>query len=169
MLTRMKSPKSLPHLIHLLIAPGFEETFVAACLVRLREAGMGIALVGVTRGEIVGAHGVGMCPDLALEEAERQVVPRMLIVPGGAQCTRAFAIDPRFYRILVNVMEAGTVVLVGEAKSLLQAEQARVLALHPERILSQGEMDEGDFLEHLVRFVMGGAFLQKRAEELTKD
>ncbi len=89
----MKSPqKNRP--VYILVAPGFEEDTVVNFLVRLREVGIGTALVGLTGNDVVGAHGVAMQVDLRIDEALR-LPPQILILPQTESQTPIYQIDPR--------------------------------------------------------------------------
>lgn len=84
-----------------LIATGFDELEVAGCLHPLREAGLRVALVGLTSGIIFGQHGLRVLPDVTLGQFHAaQWPPRLLVIPGGSGHAAALVADPRVHQLL---------------------------------------------------------------------
>lgn len=92
---------------YLLIATGFEEDFVGSCLQILRQMGKRVTLVGMTRGETVGAQGGKISPDFSLDEASGQPLPTMIILSGGQACSELMTVDPRVHRLVQAALAQG--------------------------------------------------------------
>ncbi|MCB9136668.1 MAG: DJ-1/PfpI family protein [Anaerolineales bacterium] len=165
MLGNVSYAKSGSSQIYLFIAPGFEEAFVTTCLVTMRRAGLRIALVGTIPGEIVGANGVCLRPDYALDALKQPASSGLMIIPGGMRCVQALSIDPRFHQVMQSLMAAqGTLILSHEAQLTFRQEQAWPFFLNSKRVLTQEELSQEDFFLLLIRLVKVGEFLSKRLE-----
>lgn len=104
-------PKDLTRrCVLILIADGFEETETITWLSLVRQAGLCIKSVGLTRGLVNGAHGISLKPDLALGELEpwlNTTAIRAVILPGGEASLARLEADPRTHRLLYWVVDQG--------------------------------------------------------------
>jgi putative intracellular protease/amidase len=113
----------------ILIADGFEETETITWLSLVRQAGLCIKSVGLTRGLVSGAHGISLKPDLALAELEpwlNTTAIRAVVLPGGGPSLARLEADPRTHRLLRWVMEQGGQIIANpEGMPMVQAVARR--------------------------------------------
>ncbi len=88
-------------LVLVLWAPRFDELAATVFVTALREAGLKVKLVSLSRRFAGGSHGLGLVPDLSLEE----VLPlagavTCIVLPCGAGDVRSLAADPRVRDLL---------------------------------------------------------------------
>ena len=91
------------------LAPGFEEIEAVAVVDVLRRAGLRTAFAGLEPGSVEGSHGIGIRPDVSLDD----VVPgplRAVVLPGGMPGSARLRDDLRVRRLLVAVHAQGGVV-----------------------------------------------------------
>jgi hypothetical protein len=89
------------------IADGFEETDAIVMLSLLRQAGLCVKSVGLTRGLICSAHGVWLMPDLTLNDLDcmtNNTLISVVILPAGRQSLARLEADPRVHRLLRQVV-----------------------------------------------------------------
>lgn len=103
--------------IYLLPLPGFDESRLIQVLVSLRERSLGVALVGLTQGDMRGAHGVGMQFDLTLDQA-LAAPPHLLVLAGGQMSQAILATEPRLRRLQA---QAGQVTSIEKLAAYLDA------------------------------------------------
>ncbi|HMQ50992.1 MAG TPA: DJ-1/PfpI family protein [Anaerolineae bacterium] len=142
----------------ILIADGFEETETITWLSLVRQAGLCIKSVGLTRGLVNGAHGISLKPDLALGELEpwlNTTAIRAVILPGGEASLARLEADPRTHKLLHRVIEQeGQIVTGPDCMPMIQAAVRRgsetgkvddgaapVLVCGPERSLETWAQD----------------------------
>ncbi len=100
-----------------LVADGFREMAVLPCVASLRDAGVQTLLVGL-KDCVTGSQGIAVAADTLLGEMAAQEARMMVIIPGGARCTRALLTDPRVHQLLADTVAQG-----GEVAVLAGAEQ----------------------------------------------
>lgn len=88
------------HKVLILLASGFEEVPVVYCLGQMREAGIGVALVGLSGGPVGSTHGLVVKPDCSLEQVPQTVPYKLIILPGDKECVSALVADPRVHRLM---------------------------------------------------------------------
>jgi 4-methyl-5(b-hydroxyethyl)-thiazole monophosphate biosynthesis len=113
----------------ILIADGFEETETIIWLSLVRQAGLCIKSVGLTRGLVSGAHGISLKSDLALSELEpwlNTTAIRAVILPGGEASLARLEADPRTHKLLRRVVEQnGQIVTGSDCMPMVQAAARR--------------------------------------------
>jgi 4-methyl-5(b-hydroxyethyl)-thiazole monophosphate biosynthesis len=107
--------------IFILVASGFEETEVSTVTRTLRQAGLPVALVGLTAGPIRGNYGLSLEPDLVLSEVGMET-PKAVVLPGGLQGARQLNADPRVHILLRKViLREGYVMALDAAYMVLRS------------------------------------------------
>lgn len=105
----------------ILLAPGFEEGSVVYCLGRLREAGLPVALVGLSAGLLNGSHGLTVRPDHSLETLPLIPGHKVVLVPDGKECVSALLADPRVHKLIeTTIANFGLIVAMPVAESMLR-------------------------------------------------
>jgi putative intracellular protease/amidase len=140
--------------VFVLIAPGFEEDAVAACVRHMREAGLAVSLVSVSAGLVSSLHGLVMRSDLTLDQLRSAPPPRLVVVPGSVQCALALLVDPRVHRLFQLTVEHG-----GHVAVLFNAQSVLVQAGIPgpaaaASFIPQGNWDITQFVGRLVNLVL---------------
>jgi putative intracellular protease/amidase len=88
-------------LVLVLWAPRFDELAATVFVTTLRGSGLRVQLVSLSRQLAGGSHGLGLVPDLTLEEALVQADDATCIVlPCGPGDVRRIARDPRVRELL---------------------------------------------------------------------
>ncbi len=88
------------HKVLILLASGFDEVPVVYFLGQMREAGIGVALVGLSGGPIGSTHGLVVKPDCSLEQVPQVGPYKLVILPGDRECISALVADPRVHRLM---------------------------------------------------------------------
>lgn len=89
----------------ILLCPGFDELFTVTYSKYLREAGVAVFLVGLTKGAVRGATGITIFPDLPLSDVSPTTIDKLLIFPGGNWYVSSLLADPRVHRLMQRVLE----------------------------------------------------------------
>jgi putative intracellular protease/amidase len=84
----------------LFISDGFDEKEALNCLYALRDAGLGVDLVGLVPGLITGDRGLIVQGDLPLDQIAPDDDYARIIIAGGRNCASALLADPRVHRIV---------------------------------------------------------------------
>ncbi|NJN97524.1 MAG: DJ-1/PfpI family protein [Anaerolineales bacterium] len=87
--------------IFVLLGHNFDERSITAVVTQLRQAGLLVKVVGLTPGQISGAHGLTLVPDLTLGKAltlASQVIG--VIIPSASADSPALRNDPRLAELL---------------------------------------------------------------------
>lgn len=107
------------------IADGFEETAATVFISLLRQAGLYVKSVGLTKGLIGGAHGMWLMPDLTLTDLDLLINTMsicVVILPEGRQSLVKLETDLRVHRLLRQVVaQRGQIVTSREGVRVLQA------------------------------------------------
>jgi 4-methyl-5(b-hydroxyethyl)-thiazole monophosphate biosynthesis len=69
-------------MVYILLGTGFEETEAVAPCDILRRAGIPVQFVGLSGREVQGAHGIGVCADVTVDELDYDALD-MIVLPGG--------------------------------------------------------------------------------------
>lgn len=145
------------HKVLVLLAPGFEEGATIYCLDRIREAGFPAALVSLASGLVNGVHGIAVLPDCSLDQITDHMTGdtnyRLIIVPGGKQCTTALFADPRTHLLLRTTLQKnGLVAAMTTAEpSLSQVGISSNTA--QSQFVPQGDKPVADFTEDLINLL----------------
>jgi 4-methyl-5(b-hydroxyethyl)-thiazole monophosphate biosynthesis len=90
--------------IFVLWANNFEEVAAAVFVSELREAGLRVKIIGLTGPHSRGAHGLGLVPDLTLDQAlPLACQTSCLVIPGPASSFKSLKNDPRLHRFFEQV------------------------------------------------------------------
>ncbi|MDY3618882.1 DJ-1 family glyoxalase III [Agathobaculum sp.] len=81
-------------MVCVLLAEGFEEVEALTPADLLRRAGVEVQLVGVTGNPVRGAHGIAICTDCTIDEANVANAD-MIVLPGGMPGTKHLYADAR--------------------------------------------------------------------------
>jgi putative intracellular protease/amidase len=136
------------------MADGFDETGAVAILTTLRQAGLCVKSVGLTRGPVNGVHGVSLVADLTLADLERCYAGSVdaVILPEGEQGLARLENDPRVHRLLRQVVAGGGWVAIG-AEGMRVARAAGVWAGESgsQVLLRTPEQSDEAFTQALIR------------------
>jgi putative intracellular protease/amidase len=109
----------------ILISDGFEELETITWLTALRQAGLCVKTVGLTRGLVSGAYGIWLKPDLTFADLDHFLDTtsiRLVILPNGGQSLAGLEADPRVHKLLRQVVEQrGQIVTDPEGLPILRA------------------------------------------------
>jgi len=97
----------------------FEETAAVVFVTKLREAGLRVKVVGLSRQQARGAHGLVLVPDLTLE----QVLPLAaqtiaLIIPCSLRIARRLKNDPRLRELFELFYANKAQIVIGHLNGL---------------------------------------------------
>lgn len=137
----------------ILIAPGFEESFVVACLCEIRGKGLPLWVVGLTNAVTNGMRGLTVRPDFSLSHLEGLMpfqAEHRLIIPGNLTCATMLCSDPRVHQLITAVIEArGYVVTTTQSEpALLQTNLS--ISLAPNHFFSQKDSDAAEYVQQLI-------------------
>ncbi len=137
--------------IYILIAPGFDEEFVASFLSQMRAAGLKVRLVGTSAGLISGQRGLTVRPDCSLNQLELQTeAPGLILLPGNLQAASELAADPRVHQLIrLTLRQSGYVAMTRTAESVLAAQPP----FSGVGVVPQGDLDSHEFISQLVKGV----------------
>lgn len=120
------------------------------CLEQMRREGVGVALIGATRGEMVGAQGVVMCPDLSLDEVEKFPVPQLLIIPGGQEALNGLMIEPRIHRLVKTALQKGKLIGLGRgAENFISSHDIQQYSISKNQVIYQEGAQLEGFIQQL--------------------
>lgn len=88
------------------LAHGCEEIEAVAVIDILRRAGIEVVAAGLDDGCVRASHGVGLLPDMTLNEALRQDYD-MVVLPGGMPGSEHLKNDARIIDLLQRMMDTG--------------------------------------------------------------
>jgi putative intracellular protease/amidase len=149
-----RTPKSDPQVL-LLVAPQFEEEFLACCLSQLRSAGLAVRVVSAVAGAITGSHGLTIVPDEMIDPLWRSATPpRLVILPDGSTCASALLIDPRVHQLLGRTLRAGGYLAAPSAAQAVVLSAGLTEAQAPSHCLMQNQQELGEFVGEVVRVLM---------------
>jgi 4-methyl-5(b-hydroxyethyl)-thiazole monophosphate biosynthesis len=90
--------------VFVLWANNFEEVAATVFVSELREAGLRVKIVGLTGPNSRGTHGLGLVPDLTLDQALPLACQTCcLVIPGPASSFKTLQNDPRLHRFFEKV------------------------------------------------------------------
>ena len=81
------------------LAEGFEELEAVTVIDTLRRAGWTVAAAGLAAGPVPGSHGIGLQPDILLDEVDVKDFD-MIVLPGGMPGTERLCDDRRVHTLL---------------------------------------------------------------------
>jgi putative intracellular protease/amidase len=135
------------------VAAGFDEEAVTACLTHLRAAGVESSLVSLAAGLVEGEHGLVMRPDRSLENELTLSPPRLLILIGGPACATALMADPRVHQLISNTVQAeGRIAATARGVPIVRRAILWRSAMSPP-LIAQGDLELGIFTDQLIREV----------------
>ncbi len=104
--------------VYILLANGFAEHDMIACMKRMRQTNILVSLVGITAGLVTSEYGLKIKPDYSLEEVKTKPPPKMIVIPNGIETY--VATDPRIYHLVDDTLDnQGTVASMSTANALL--------------------------------------------------
>jgi len=104
----METQRGLEGQMLLLLTEGFSEAQATLYISELREAGLPVKTVGLTRRPVRSEHGVEIVPDLSVDQVIRTPPRvRLLILPRGESGMSIWRADPRMRGLLELVQEQG--------------------------------------------------------------
>lgn len=108
-------------------APGFDEVAAAVFVTSLRSAGVRVKLVSLSRQLACGSHGLGLVPDLSLEDALPIARDALCVVlPCGSSYIPRLALDPRVRELLVLAQANHATVVARTGAEAILAKMALV-------------------------------------------
>lgn len=106
----------------LFLAPGFEEIEALGIVDTLRRAGVVVVITGLQKGSIVGAHGINVMPDSAMDAITIEDFDAV-ILPGGNPGYVNLGKDQRVLDFATRAFETGKIVAaICAAPSVLAKE-----------------------------------------------
>ena len=96
-------------MIYVFLAPGFEEIEALATVDVLRRAGLETRTIGVTAGEITGAHGITVRTDAVIAQVSEEN-PDAVVLPGGMPGTLNLEKCPEVCRMVQRAYKNGRIV-----------------------------------------------------------
>ncbi len=139
----------------ILTADGFDETGAVHCLVRMREAGLPVAVVGISSGNVTSSYGISVRADRSLDQVMADVkAPHLVVIPGGRRSALAMQLDPRVSRLLQKVVgHGGYLAMMWNAEEVLLGERHATLT-ESDHLLSQGEKSVDLFIQQLIELTV---------------
>ncbi len=111
------------------LAQGCEEIEAVTVIDLLRRAGITVVAAGLADGPVRASRGVGLLPDMSLDEALKTEFD-MIVLPGGMPGSEHLKNDPRIASLLQRMAAAGKTVaaicaapMALHAAGLLQGKQ----------------------------------------------
>jgi hypothetical protein len=98
------------------LAPGFDEADTINLLTVLRQAGLCVKSMGMTRGLVSGAYGICLMPDLTfsdLDNLSKTTSFSAAILPENKRCLARLEADPRLHNFLRQVLAQGGQIVAG--------------------------------------------------------
>lgn len=143
------------HYIFVLWGHNFEEHIATTFITQFREAGLLVKVVGVTPGQISGAHGLILAPDLMLSRAMPLAAQAICVVIPAAGCNLAsLKNDPRLIEFFRLARSNGAKFVVG-ALNEADFKHLELLSLAPEEVLVYPASDElVEFARQVVRLMV---------------
>jgi putative intracellular protease/amidase len=121
----MTNPKRY---IFVLWSDGFDEVVTAMFVTQLREAGLLVRVVGLLPGQISGARGLALGPDLRLDQALALAAQvQCLIIPSISRWSERFNSDPRLNQLVEQLNANQAIYVMGQTDPsiTLQAKKPR--------------------------------------------
>lgn len=143
--------------IFVLLGHNFDERTTTAVVTQLRQAGLLVKVVGLTPGQISGAHGLTLVPDLTLGKAltlASQVIG--VIIPSASADCPALRNDPRLAELLERAYLNGAKFVIGPLSHPDRATLALLPVSIDEIIFYPKEQDLTLFVNEL-----SGLFLER--------
>ena len=91
-------------MVHILLAPGFEEMEALIPADLLRRAGIPVALTSLEGEQVTGGHGITVAADMELAKVNLTQVS-MLVLPGGAHGVRNLAAHPAVSSLIQEAVD----------------------------------------------------------------
>lgn len=140
------------HYIFILWGHNFEEHIATTFVTQLRQAGLLVKVVGLTPGQIRGAHGLILTPDLMLSKAVSLAARAIcVIIPAAGGDLNCLKNDPRLLEFFRLARSNRAKFVVG-ALNETDFKHLELLPLASEDVLTYPESDE---LVEFVRQVVG--------------
>lgn len=96
------------HALWVLLAPGFDEGFVAQCVAQFAAVGTPVLRVGLQAKKLTSQEGRRWRPDFYLLDCDTLPQPPSgVILPGGELCATHLLIDPRVHQLVGQVLQRG--------------------------------------------------------------
>ena len=136
--------------VFILLAQGFEEVPTVYCLGRMRKASLPVALVGLSSGLVTGMFGLTIRPDHSLDQVQSDEAGRLVLIPGGRQCTTLLLADPRVHQLLECTLTMNGFVATTVGATAVISQTLTLLANSQKNFLPQGDMSLGKFASFLI-------------------
>ena len=91
-------------MVHILLAPGFEEMEALVPADLLRRAGIPVALTSLEGDQVTGGHGITVTVDMELAKVNLTQVS-MLVLPGGAHGVRNLSAHPAVSSLIQEAVD----------------------------------------------------------------
>ena len=143
----MKPP---PPLVLVLWCHFSDELVATTYIVKLREQGIQVKLLGLEGRRLRGAHGLTLLPDFTLDQAwQRVTMVRAIILPFETARLLHYLNDPRLFNLLQQTLDHGATLLL---KRNTACEVLAQLAERLERDVGslQKACEENDQLSSLI-------------------
>jgi len=87
----------------ILLTDGFDESWLANCLIGLRTSNKHTAVVGLRPGPVTGQHGLVIHTDNYMT-AIRGATPKLLAIADGRLCIKRLMNEPRVYQMIEQTL-----------------------------------------------------------------
>ena len=129
--------------IFVLWSDQFEELTATVFITQLREAGLRVKLVSLTRQRITGIHGVTLHPDFTLKEALSLASKAIgIIIPCGLRGTKQLENDPRLADFFGQAHKSGAQFVIGHQLNTTDNTDLQILLPQNDHLRTYPDDDE---------------------------
>ena len=133
----------------ILLAEGFNETWLTSCVAELRDNGLDAVVVGLRPGPVSGQHGMVIQTDRYFGEI-RDCQPKLLALADGKHCIYKLLSEPKVHRLIkATIQSGGRVAATPESETILK-RIGRLTPAQFEHFIWQGLTPAPDYARTLV-------------------
>ncbi len=135
----------------ILVAPGFEETWLANCVTSLRQRGYRALMVSLAPELIEGANGMTVKPDSYLSKLlQTNRPPKLLAIADGKTCVNQLLSEPNVYRLMNQTVAAGGRIAATTESETILRHVGRVKFSDFDNCIWQRSTPTSEYAEQLV-------------------
>ena len=132
----------------ILLADGFDESWLASCLIKLRTGNNHTAVVGLRPGRVAGKHGLAVHTDTHLSEI-RHNRPKLLVIANGRLCASRLMTDPRVFKLMEQTLEANGRVAISLDSEIILKKYRLIQAKDLQQFIWQRHTAHEEYAQHL--------------------
>jgi hypothetical protein len=133
----------------ILLLPGIDEQNVLQATVQLRALGMSITFVGLNQKVVTGCHGIGLAPDMSIEDLMPVSEPLFLLFLDSRSAS-VFLTEPRLYRLIVDALSQDSVMATMFETTQTLQQTGFVAAFNAGQWLCQQKRCDARFFSSLI-------------------